>query len=140
MKSKVLGEDFFDRPTLTVARDLLGKRLCREFGGRCVKLPIMEVEAYDGTRDKASHAHRGITKRNAVMFGPAGYWYVYRLDREHWPSKGENIVEVTLTRRDADVLPQVFLRDVELETKYLMGKNFHRGRDRDLGPYEASGI
>ena len=84
MKSKILGEEFFDRPTLTVARELIGKRLCRRIGRRCVKLPIMEVEAYDGVKDKASHAHRGITKRNAVMFGPAGYWYVYLCYGIHW--------------------------------------------------------
>lgn len=68
------------------------------------------------------------------------YWFVYRLDREHWPQQGTNAIEVTLTHRDPDVLPQCFLRDVELETKYLMGKNFHRGQDADLGPARASGI
>lgn len=70
----------------------------------------------------------------------SAYWFIFRLDREHWPSRGENTLEVALTRRDPDVTPTVFLRDVELETKYLMGKNFHRGQDVDLGPYEPSGI
>ena len=70
----------------------------------------------------------------------SGYRFVYRLDRKHWPQKGENTVEVILTRRDSAAVPQVFLRDVELEIKYLMGKNFHRGEDLDLGPTEPSGI
>jgi len=70
----------------------------------------------------------------------SGYWFVYRLDPEHWPRKGENVLEVTLLRRDPDVLPQIYVRDVELEIKYLMGRNYARGQDPDLGPYEASGI
>ena len=66
-----------------------------------------------------------------------GYWFVFRLDREHWPRQGENTLEVTLLERDPDVTPQVVVRDVELEIKYLMGKSFHRGYvDPDLGPYE----
>jgi len=65
------------------------------------------------------------------------YWYIFKLDREHWPVQGTNTVEVTLLERDPDVSPQVYLRDVEMEIKYLMGKNFHRGFvDQDLGPYE----
>jgi hypothetical protein len=66
-----------------------------------------------------------------------GYWFIYKLDSDHWPRKGHNTVEVTLNERDPDVTPQIELRDVELEVKYLMGKNFHRGLvDPDLGPYE----
>ena len=40
----------------------------------------------------------------------------------------------------AQALPEIFVRDVELDIKYLMGRNYHRGQDVDLGPYEASGI
>ena len=76
--------DFFDQPTLDVARGLLGQYLCREIHGVCQRLPITEVEAYDGFTDKASHAHRGKTARNAVMFGPAGRWYVYLCYGIHW--------------------------------------------------------
>ena len=68
--------------------------------------------------------------------GPT-YWFVFRLDRAHFPQRGENTLEVTLLERDPDVLGDVSLRDVELELKYLMGRNFHRGGvDPDLGPYE----
>ena len=79
-----LPEDFFDRPTLVVARDLLGKLLCREVKGETRRLRIAEVEAYDGPLDKACHAHRGKTPRNEVMFGPAGRWYVYLCYGMHW--------------------------------------------------------
>ena len=69
----------------------------------------------------------------------SAYWFIFRLGQAYWPKKGENTIEVTLTRRDPDITPQAFVRDVELETKYLMGKNFHRGQDSDLGPFEPSG-
>jgi hypothetical protein len=68
-----------------------------------------------------------------------GYWYVFRLDREYWPVKGANSLEATLLERDPDVTPQIGLRDVELDIRYLMGKNYHRGFvDPDLGPYESA--
>lgn len=71
--------------------------------------------------------------------GPA-YWFVFRLDRALWPRKGRNRLEVTLLGRDPAVTSRLYLRDVELEIRYLMGKNFHRGQDPDLGPSEPSGI
>lgn len=75
--SKVLTQKFFSRPTLDVAEDLLGKFLVREIHGKKIEAMITEVEAYDGFDDRASHASRGITPRNAPMFGQPGYWYVY---------------------------------------------------------------
>ena len=80
----VLPQAFFDRPTVEVARDLLGKNLVRVVGRERIALPITEVEAYDGFKDKASHAHKGATARNVVMFGEAGYWYVYLVYGMHW--------------------------------------------------------
>ncbi len=66
-----------------------------------------------------------------------GQWYIFELDRAHWPVKGRNILEVRLLERDSKVLGAVAVRDVEVEIKYLMGKSFHRGFvDADLGPYE----
>jgi DNA-3-methyladenine glycosylase len=73
----ILGRDFFDRRTLTVARDLIGKFLVRRIDGEDVAVMITETEAYDGLLDKASHAHRGRTRRNAPMFGAPGTIYVY---------------------------------------------------------------
>ena len=72
----------------------------------------------------------------APRYRVSGYWFVFRLDKAHWPRQGENTVEVTLLKRDREAAPPVHIRDVELETKYLMGKNFHRGQDVDLGGYE----
>lgn len=75
--TKILNSGFFNRPTLVVAEDLLGKFLVHEKDAVETALMITEVEAYDGFEDRASHAFRGKTKRNNVMFGKAGFWYVY---------------------------------------------------------------
>jgi len=71
---------FYARPTATVARDLLGKILVRTAPGApttTIFARIVEVEAYLGERDAASHARRGPTPRAAIMFGPPGFLYVY---------------------------------------------------------------
>ncbi len=70
--------------TPALARFLLGKYLVRRVNGRTISSMITEVEAYDGREDKASHAHRGKTKRNKVMFGPSGRWYVYLVYGMHY--------------------------------------------------------
>ena len=81
-----LPEGFLLRPAPEVARDLLGYRLVSTIGGRRTSGVIVETEAYDGPADPASHAATvgGLTKRNAVMFGPAGFSYVYRIYGMHW--------------------------------------------------------
>lgn len=81
---KVLRQDFFNRPTLDVASDLLGKYLVRKVDGETISGMITETEAYDGPQDLACHAKYGITKRNEVMFGPAGMFYVYFTYGMHW--------------------------------------------------------
>ncbi len=81
---KVLTGDFFDRPTLTVARELIGKFLVRKIGNKEVALMITETEGYDGFKDLASHARRGKTPRNTPMYGPAGFAYVYFTYGMHW--------------------------------------------------------
>ncbi|PRH77496.1 DNA-3-methyladenine glycosylase [Streptomyces solincola] len=72
-----LPRDFFDRPVLDVAPDLLGRTLVRRTDDGPIELRITEVEAYAGETDPGSHAYRGRTARNAVMFGPPGHAYVY---------------------------------------------------------------
>jgi len=74
---KVLQPIFFNRKTVTVARELLGKFLVRRIRGKEYSYMITETEAYDGFEDEASHAHRGKTARNEVMFRDAGHIYVY---------------------------------------------------------------
>jgi DNA-3-methyladenine glycosylase len=69
----LLPRDFYDRPVLEVARDLLGAVVSHAG----VAIRLSEVEAYDGALDPASHAYRGPTPRNDVMFGPPGHVYVY---------------------------------------------------------------
>ncbi|UCD78329.1 MAG: DNA-3-methyladenine glycosylase [Desulfobacterales bacterium] len=72
-----LKQAFFNRPTVTVARELLGAKLVRNYNGSILSGMITEVEAYLGTNDSACHASKGQTPRNSVMFGPAGVAYVY---------------------------------------------------------------
>jgi DNA-3-methyladenine glycosylase len=74
---KVLLRSYFARPTLDVARSLIGKYLVRENGGGSIAGRIIEVEAYVGPEDKACHASKGRTQRTDVLFGPAGMAYVY---------------------------------------------------------------
>lgn len=72
-----LDRGFYHQPTLTVAKNLLGKILVRRQRGELLAGRIVEVEAYLSSKDPASHAYRGLTVRNAVMFGPGGHLYVY---------------------------------------------------------------
>jgi DNA-3-methyladenine glycosylase len=78
--------DFYTRPAEEVARDLLGRVVVSEIGGVRSAGEIVEVEAYVGPHDEASHAHErfGRTARNTVMFGHPGLAYVYRIYGIHW--------------------------------------------------------
>jgi DNA-3-methyladenine glycosylase len=72
-----LPREFFDRPSTDVAPDLIGCVLWHDSPAGLVAVRLVEVEAYQGSADPASHAFRGQTARNAVMFGEPGHAYVY---------------------------------------------------------------
>ncbi|HYN65195.1 MAG TPA: DNA-3-methyladenine glycosylase [Candidatus Limnocylindrales bacterium] len=75
---------WFDRPAVEVATDLLGMLLINDSAEGRVAGRIVEVEAYQGPEDLAAHSARGLTPRNAVMFGPAGHLYVYLVYGLHY--------------------------------------------------------
>jgi DNA-3-methyladenine glycosylase len=75
--SSPLPRAFYDRPTLTVARDLLGAVLCRRVDGITLRARIVETEAYVGETDLACHARAGRTRRTDPLYGPPGIAYVY---------------------------------------------------------------
>jgi DNA-3-methyladenine glycosylase len=77
---KKLGFEFYQRPAIDLARDLLGKILVRKVrgrNGRVHRARIVETEAYVGVHDLACHASKGRTRRTEIMFGPGGHAYVY---------------------------------------------------------------
>lgn len=81
---KTLPNSFFNRKTLIVARDLLGKYLVRKIGNKIIREKITETEAYVGAHDLACHSSRGKTERNKIMFEEAGTIYVYFTYGMHW--------------------------------------------------------
>ena len=104
--ARVLKQGFYGRDTRVVAEELLGKHLCRRLpSGRIIRGRIFETEAYDGFEDRASHAHKGPTARNVVMFGPPGHAYVYLCYGLHWI--------LNFTTREKGYPAAVLLRGVE---------------------------
>jgi len=81
---RLLPRDFYTRDTVRVARNLIGKRLVRIRGKTRMAGRIVEVEAYRGSDDPASHAYRGKTPRNAPMFGEPGHAYIYFTYGNHY--------------------------------------------------------
>jgi DNA-3-methyladenine glycosylase len=79
-----LTESFFNRDTVQVARDLLGKELVHLSSGGRVSGIISETEAYRGEEDLACHARAGRTPRTEIMFGPPGRAYIYFVYGMHW--------------------------------------------------------
>ena len=83
-KSRRLTHQFFDRPALQVARELLGMRLVRLEDGVRIAGKIIETEAYRGEEDLGCHCRAGKTPRTQVLYGPPGHVYVYFTYGMHW--------------------------------------------------------
>lgn len=81
---KLLSRSFYNRSTLTVARELIGARLVRILDGVKLAGLIVETEAYISEKDLACHCKAGRTPRTEVMFGEAGHAYVYFTYGNHW--------------------------------------------------------
>ncbi len=81
---KVLKEDFFRRSSLEVAEGLLGKFLAGRIAGKEISFRITETEAYGGPEDLASHASRGETPRNKIMWEEGGVFYIYLVYGVHY--------------------------------------------------------
>ncbi|HZQ69499.1 MAG TPA: DNA-3-methyladenine glycosylase [Terriglobales bacterium] len=79
-----LPREFFNRDPREVSRELLGKVLVRRHGRKLIAGRVVEVEAYLGAEDAAAHAASGKTLRNAVLFGPPGYAYIYFIYGNHF--------------------------------------------------------
>jgi len=82
--AKILPRSFYSRPTLTVARELIGARLIRILDGVKLVGLIAETEAYISEKDMACHARAGLTPRTRVMYGEPGHAYVYFTYGNHW--------------------------------------------------------
>jgi DNA-3-methyladenine glycosylase len=83
-EARILPREFYNRDPVIVGRQLLGKLLIRREGRKLLAGRIVEDEAYLGADDPAAHAYSGRTPRNAVLFGPPGYAYVYFIYGNHY--------------------------------------------------------
>ena len=103
--SRVVSVEFFNRPAALVARELLGKKVMRLRDHQMQAFTITETEAYEGEHDLACHSSKGRTARTAVMFGPAGRFYIYRIYGLHWM--------LNIVTGDVDEAAAVLIRGIE---------------------------
>lgn len=123
--SAPLPADWYARPVLDVARDLLGCVVVHRAPEGQVAVRLSEVEAYAGQADPGSHAYRGPTRRTAVMFGPPGHAYVYFSYGMHWC--------MNLVCRPEGTASAVLLRGGEVVEGLDLARTRRPGaRDRDL--------
>ncbi len=126
-----LNRDFFERPTLQVARELLGKQIVFNGNGQKLSARIVEVEAYIGKNDPACHASKGKTNRTAVMFGPGGISYVYFIYGMYhclnFVTEKENFAAAVLLRAAE---PEEGLESMKENSPRCSQKNLLRGPGR----------
>lgn len=123
---KELNKAFFERKTLAVAKDLLGKYLVRKVGKKMVRERIMEVEAYVGPHDLACHSSKGRTTRTEVMHAEAGTIYIYLIYGMHYMlnivTEGKDFPAAVLIRGTENFKsPGVLTRELNID-KSLNGK------------------
>lgn len=141
-----LSRAFYDRDTIVVAKELLGKYLVHISRGVERVGRIVEVEAYLGPHDLAAHSARGLTERTKVMFGPPGHAYVYLIYGMHWcmnvVTQGEGQASAVLLRalepvrnlegrtQGPGLLCKAMGIDKRLNAHDLLSQNFHIAADR----------
>lgn len=121
---KKLDRDFYQRDTLKVSRELLGKYIVHIVNGEELTAKITEVEAYIGPEDKAAHSYKNRkTERNTVMFGEAGFAYVYFIYGMYYcmnvVTRGPDMPEAVLIRK---VEP---IKELESMALKRFGKGFN---------------
>jgi DNA-3-methyladenine glycosylase len=120
-----LPPEFYRRPTLVVARDLLGKILFRRLGDSILGGRIVETEAYHQDGDESAHSFAGRTRRNAVMFDPGGVLYVYFTYGMHYC--------MNVVTEGEGTGAAVLIRAIEpIEGLDIMRRNRGGKRDREL--------
>jgi DNA-3-methyladenine glycosylase len=126
----IFDSDFYNRNPVTVAHELLGQNLVRELRGQRLTGIITETEAYLAFADSASHAFRGRTERNSVMFGPPGLTYVYFIYGMHYMlnvvTENEGIPSAVLIR---GIQPVAGLEEMS-KLRNTNGKNLTNGPAR----------
>jgi DNA-3-methyladenine glycosylase len=141
----MLERDFYDRDTIEVARELLGKHLVHLVDGVERIGRIVEVEAYLGPHDLAAHSARGLTPRTRVMFGPPGHAYVYLIYGIHHcmnivtQAEGtasavllravEPVKNVTGRTQGPGLLCKAMGIDLKLNGRDLLSHDFHVAHD-----------
>ncbi len=130
-----VNRQFFNRNTVLVAKELLGKILVRKIGNKIIRSRITETEAYCGPKDLACHASKGLTERTKVMFGPPGHSYIYMIygmyhclnivtEKEGFPSA----VLIRATNLENCGGPGKLCRELKIDRK-LNGKDLISSRE-----------
>lgn len=152
LRLRKLPRTFYDRDTIGVARELLGKYLVHVCRGAERIGRIVEVEAYLGPHDLAAHSARGLTERTKIMFGPPGHAYVYMIYGMYWcmnvVTERDGHASAVLLRalepvknldartRGPGLLCKAMGIDKRLNGQDLLGRNFYIAQAGDAQPIQ----